>query len=126
MVSRALLVCILTALLIACGASTIREPGPATGPATRPVTREDAGASTAIAQLLSQSRQALLATEYNRASVLLQRAQRIDPRNPEVYLELARLHSAMGDLDEARTMAERGMLYCDRRTCTPLRRLAGQ
>ena len=56
-----------------------------------------------------------------RAESLLLRAQRLDPRNPWVYLSLAQLHHRQGNPAAAATTAERGLLYCDKKTCDALR-----
>ena len=60
--------------------------------------------------------------DYQRAQGLLQRAQRIDSQDAQVYLELSLLYSAQGQSAQAKTMAERGLLYCASSTCTALRK----
>src|SRR5690554_5838162 len=50
--------------------------------------------------------------DYDQALSLLERAQRIDPDNARIYLELARTYAAQGRGERARNMAERGLLYC--------------
>jgi Tfp pilus assembly protein PilF len=60
--------------------------------------------------------------DYEQALALLERAQRIDPQSARVYLEIAATHHARGDLRQARTVAERGLLYCRNRTiCAALK-----
>ncbi|MEP5766152.1 MAG: tetratricopeptide repeat protein [Halieaceae bacterium] len=139
MVSRAFLGLVLLAMLSAC-AMQAYEPSPAPGakpsqrdssasgtpratpalPAPAPV---DKGASDASASLLTAARSRRLDGDLEGADALLQRAQRIDPRNAEVYLELAELHYSRGDVAEARTMAERGLLYCRAGSCARLHEL---
>jgi Tfp pilus assembly protein PilF len=72
--------------------------------------------------LLQKARSASSNGEVDKAQALLERAQRIDSRNAVIYLELARLHQSRGDSVEARTMAERGLLYCDRNSCAQLKK----
>ena len=45
--------------------------------------------------------------------VLLERAQRIEPAAGAIYLEQAQVHRARGDMAQARSTAERGLLYCN-------------
>ena len=80
-------------------------------------------ASTAWKGLLAKAEQATNRGDYKQAMVLLERAQRIDPDSAEVYLGMAKTHSASGDNEQARATAERGQLYCSGKTqCDALRR----
>ena len=69
-------------------------------------------ASTAWTPLLAKADQATNSGDYEQAMALLERAQRIDPDSAEVYLGMAKAHSAKGDHMQARATAERGLLYC--------------
>ena len=69
-------------------------------------------ASTAWTPLLAKADQATNRGDYEKAMALLERAQRIDPDSAEVYLGMAKTHSAKGDDMQARATAERGLLYC--------------
>ena len=69
-------------------------------------------ASTAWTPLLAKADQATNRGDYEKAMALLERAQRIDPDSAEVYLGMAKAHSAKGDHMQARATAERGLLYC--------------
>ena len=69
-------------------------------------------ASTAWMPLLAKADQATNRGDYEKAMALLERAQRIDPDSAEVYLGMAKAHSAKGDHMQARATAERGLLYC--------------
>jgi Flp pilus assembly protein TadD len=73
--------------------------------------------------LLAQARTARDGGEYASARALLERALRMDPTDGALYLELARTLLQSGDVERARAMAERGLLYCDERTCRALERL---
>ena len=117
MVSRTLLMILLAAWLVAC-----TTPAPTPEPVPLPSPPPGGGATVHPgAGLVVQARQAREAGELERAQILLQRAQRIDPRNPRVYVELARLYADRGDSVESQIMAERGLLYCERATCSTLR-----
>ena len=69
-------------------------------------------ASTAWTPLLAKADRATNSGDYEQAMALLERAQRIDPDSAEVYLGMAKAHSAKGDHMQARATAERGLLYC--------------
>ena len=69
-------------------------------------------ASTAWKPLLAKADQATNRGDYEQAMALLERAQRIDPDSAEVYLGMAKTHSAKGDDMQARATAERGRFYC--------------
>ena len=127
MVSRTLLI-VLVLGLTACSATSTKQSTPAEPPVSsqpssqRDLERQDSSAATASAGMLSRAQKARQSGDLDTAQALLQRAQRIDARNAQVYLELARLHVAQGDESGARTMAERGMLYCEGVSCKQLRR----
>ena len=109
-------------LLAACSSA----PGPVQ-PEPPPQRSESAtqplpeAAPSATAGLVQRAEDARRMGDFSKAESLLQRAQRIDPRNAEIYLEYAALHQAQGEPVEARTMAERGLLYCMGNTCKALR-----
>ena len=99
---------------------TAVTPPPTTPePASRPAQPR---ASAAYQPLLDRAGQAAGRGEYEEALALLERAQRIDPDSAEIYLALARTHHARGDRQQARAVAERGLLYCSGRSeCDALR-----
>ncbi len=145
MVSRSILI-LLVALVTACSTPASRDPDrdperapervpervpdrdSATQPAPAPQPRPDRPSTepeesiSARSGLLEQAAEARQSGDWHRAEGLLLRAQRIDARNAQVYLELARLYDDRGDERAAANMAERGMLYCSGKTCTELRR----
>ena len=93
-----------------------KQPEPASGP---PV--------SAHRDLLARADAASSQGDYEAALALLERAQRIEPDNADIYLELARTYAARGDQALARATAERGLLYCrGEDQCGPLRSIAGQ
>lgn len=92
-------------------------------PVTIPRAPADAGKSAAHEALLERAFAARAAGDMEAAFSLLERAQRIDPGNARIYMELARTHQQAGDATQARAMAERGMLYCLGSECRELQLL---
>lgn len=132
MVSRIILIALCCAVLAACAArperpAAVYEPSPPgqTPAAVEPPSVDD-GVRQASDALLFEARTARGAAELNRAEALLQRAQRIDPGNAAVYLELAELYSQRGQGQASRAVAERGLLFCRGNDCASLRELAAQ
>lgn len=88
-------------------------PAPQTPVETAPREVEpEPGVSAAYSPLLAKAETAATRGDYEQALALLERAQRIDPDNADIYLEMARTHAARGDARQAAAMAERGLLYC--------------
>ena len=76
----------------------------------------------AAQNLIKKAARAAREGNYERAIALLERALRIGPDRPEVYLSMAKTYKAKGDLSMASATAERGMLYCSgARQCEALR-----
>ena len=94
-----------------------RFPPPQPGPSSRapgesapaPETERSAPQSTASAALLAQGRDAREAGRYAEATASLERALRIDPNNPLLWIELAEVKAADGDRDQAREMARKAL-----------------
>ena len=77
---------------------------------------------SAAQSLMNKADTATSTRDYEQAIALLERAQRIDPDNGEIYLALAETYKAKGDEAMASAAAERGMLYCSgTRQCSALR-----
>ena len=133
-VSRPLLIGLLLAGLAACAVPPERPEAvydsvpakPEQTPAAVPPAEVDTGVRQASNGLLLEARRARADGSLDRAQALLQRAQRIDPANAAVYLELAELYSQRGQHGESRSVAERGLLYCTGRDCDSLRKLAAR
>ena len=96
------------------GEPVVTEPGPATQQPTTPPPPASAPepASGAHSGLLAKADTARDRGDYQQSLVYLERAQRIDPDNADVYLGLAQTHAAAGNHSQARATAERGLLYC--------------
>jgi tetratricopeptide (TPR) repeat protein len=90
-------------------------------PPTRPTTPSQPVIGAAQG-LMNKAELATSGGDYEQAIALLERAQRIDSDNGEIYLALAETYNAKGDLAMASAAAERGMLYCSGTTqCSALR-----
>lgn len=63
----------------------------------------------AVAALLSTSRQQISSGQYRSAQNNLQRALRISPKDPEVYLSLADTHRRLGEFLQAEQVALKGV-----------------
>lgn len=80
------------------------------------------GVSAAYGGLLARADTAATRGDYEQALALLERAQRIDPDNAQIYLDMARTHAQRGNVKQAAATAERGLLYCiDKKQCDALR-----
>ena len=129
MVSRRVLILSLLALS-ACATGPERSPEVYEGrpeaptPAAVPPETVEPGQRSASETLLDRARGARYSGDLVSAEALLLRAQRLDPANPEVYLELAELYAQRGQDDSSRSAAQRGLLYCDAGSCHRLRELA--
>jgi tetratricopeptide (TPR) repeat protein len=66
----------------------------------------------AAQNLIKKAAEVAAEGNYEQAIALLERALRIGPHRPEVYLSMAKTYKAKGDYAMASATAERGMLYC--------------
>jgi Flp pilus assembly protein TadD len=94
----------------ACAPVPVSREAPA-GPGTTSTTpADDRGAEAApspSAVLMQQSRSHAALGEYPEAAAALERAIRIEPGNPWLWLELARVHYAAGDMRQAEAHARK-------------------
>lgn len=77
--------------------------GPAVPPVVRPATRE----STAVASLMDSARADSASGRLANAAATLERALRIEPRNPRLWSELARVRFQQRDYAQAESTALR-------------------
>ncbi len=77
----------------------LEKPGPAQP--KPPVVRQRPALPPAAKNFISQARAAKAAGNYQRALLLLDRAQRVAPKSAEVYLEMARVQKVAGNLTQA-------------------------
>lgn len=90
-------------------------PPPETAPTTPTVEadpKREPPNTSAYKALLIKAESARERGDYETSLALLERAQRIDPDNAQIYLNLAMTHEASGDQQQAMATAERGLLYC--------------
>jgi hypothetical protein len=73
---------------------------------TPPKVRQENAAS---AVLLEQSRDERAAGSYAAATASIERALRIEPNNPALWIELAEVKAAVGDFDQAEMMARKAL-----------------
>jgi predicted Zn-dependent protease len=90
------------------GCTTVYTPPPGTAPAPAPAPESAARTETiAIASLLDGARADTAAGRLANAAASLERALRIEPRNPRLWQELARVHLKQGDYAQAESTAAR-------------------
>lgn len=101
------------------------SPAPPPTPPRPPAHPPQPSTSNAWQPLLTKAEQAAARGDYEQALALLERAQRIEPAAGAIYLQQARVHQARGDTSQARSTAERGLLYCDSsQQCDALRAIS--
>ena len=76
-------------------------------PRTSPPKVREVNAASAV--LLEQSRDERAAGSYAEAAASIERALRIDPNDPALWIELAEVKAAGGDLDQAQMMARKAL-----------------
>ncbi|WP_207063283.1 tetratricopeptide repeat protein [Motiliproteus sp. SC1-56] len=87
----------------------VPAPKPLPLPEPLPRTPSDSQPSGALLALLEQAEARHQAGQPQQALALLERAQRIAPREPLVYLQLARLRLDLGDRVRAQQLARKGL-----------------
>lgn len=92
------------------------QPG---APAPSAPSRPRSDASSATRELLAQSRAARTAGNYPQATAVVERALRLAPNDPYLWLELGEIALAMGDTKQAATLARKAQsLASDDRAVT--------
>ncbi|HYU69855.1 MAG TPA: tetratricopeptide repeat protein [Burkholderiales bacterium] len=95
------------AVVIAGCATVVREFGPEPAPEPAPLPAPARTENLAIAGLLDGARADSAAGRLANAAASLERALRIEPRNPRLWQELARLRLKQGDYAQAESTAAR-------------------
>lgn len=96
--------------LAGCAGRPAYEPGPTTGESEgSAVTVGETGSAAAIQELVASSRTSASSGDYALALADIERAIRIEPRNPYLWLELGEIHLARGDARQANAMARKAM-----------------
>jgi cytochrome c-type biogenesis protein CcmH/NrfG len=95
-----------TLTVLIAGCASVHEPAPVSesAPAPTPAPRTE---SFAVADLMDSARADLAAGRLANAAASLERALRIEPRNPRLWQELARVRLKQGDYAQAEGVAAR-------------------
>jgi Tfp pilus assembly protein PilF len=95
-------------LALIAGCATAPEPGPETPPATEPAPEaQQKRENVAIAGLMESARADSAAGRLANAAASLERALRIEPRNPRLWQELARVRLKQGEYAQVESLAAR-------------------
>ncbi len=94
------------AVLVA-GCASVREPAPVSDSAPATPAPPAHTESVAVAGLMDSARADLVAGRLANAAASLERALRIEPRNPRLWHELARVRMSQGDYAQAESLAAR-------------------
>lgn len=101
---------VLTACAQLSGPQSKSEGLPADRAGSEPTAaRPPSDPGSASEALLAQSRAEQAAGDYGQARASVERALRIDPNNPALWLELGQLELASGDPAQATTMARKAL-----------------
>lgn len=96
--------CILALVVFIGGCAIVQEPAPESAPVPVPAPAIE---SAAIASLMDGARQDVAAGRLANATASLERALRIEPRNPRLWQELARVRLKQGEFAQAESVAAR-------------------
>lgn len=90
------------------------SPGPTTGvsggpPREEPQSETRSGSAEAVRELVASSRTSRASGDYAHALADIERAIRIEPRNPYLWLELGEIHLSRDDLKQAAATARKAL-----------------
>lgn len=110
---RPLLFLLLIGLTACTGAPVYESPAPGPGSsgdvARPPGSGADSGSAGAVGELVQSSRTSRASGDYALALADIERAIRIEPRNPYLWLELGEIHLSRGDPRQAAAMARKAI-----------------
>lgn len=106
---RILLILALAAGISACAQLPAVPSTPETRDAPSTPDAGDGATASPTAALLEQGRQQSAAGDYARAAASVERALRIEPGNPYLWLELANIHRAAGNAAQAEASARKAL-----------------
>ena len=89
------------------GCAVVQQPAPVSAPEPAPAPPAARTESAAIAGLLDGARADAAAGRLTNAAASLERALRIEPRNPRLWQELARVRLKQGEYAQAESTAAR-------------------
>jgi Flp pilus assembly protein TadD len=103
-------------LLLLAGCTTYQEPAPVEGPGGAPVPPPSPSSTirqenVAIAGLMDSARKDASSGKLGSAAATLERALRIEPRNPRLWHELALVRLRQTDYAQAESLAARSNTY---------------
>jgi len=99
---------LLAVVVILGGCATVEPPAPVSEPASVPVPAPPGAIENpAVASLMDGARADVAAGRLVNAAASLERALRIEPRNPRLWQELARVRLKQGDYAQAESVAAR-------------------
>jgi Tfp pilus assembly protein PilF len=104
----------LVLLLAGCAQAPAPAPAPEPPPVTETPIRPAPQESVAIAGLLNSARSDSAAGRLTNAAATLERALRIEPRNPRLWQELARVRLKQGEYAQAESVASRSNSFAGR------------
>ena len=88
------------------GCATVQTPAPVSEPVPAPAPAAPTG-SAAVVSLVTSARADAAAGRLVQAAASLERALRIEPRNPHLWQELARVRMKQGDYAQVESVAAR-------------------
>ena len=94
----------LAAFITGCATAPAPAPAPTPEPAAKPAAPSE---NVAVAGLMQSARADVAAGRLPNAAATLERALRIEPRNPRLWQELARVRLKQGDYVQAESVAAR-------------------
>ncbi|MCD6043019.1 MAG: hypothetical protein K0R40_2622 [Burkholderiales bacterium] len=97
---------LLLALLVS-GCATVETPAPVSEPEAPPAATQPPSENIAVAGLMDTARADVAANRLGSAAATLERALRIEPRNPRLWHELALVRLKQGDYAQAESTAQR-------------------
>jgi Flp pilus assembly protein TadD len=96
----------LLALLVS-GCASVETPAPVSEPEAPPAATQPPSENIAVAGLMDTARADVAANRLGSAAATLERALRIEPRNPRLWHELALVRLKQGDYAQAESTAQR-------------------
>jgi Tfp pilus assembly protein PilF len=97
---------LLAVIAIMGGCATVQPPAPVSEPVPPPAPAPST-TNAAVASLVSSARADAAAGRLVQAAASLERALRIEPRNPHLWQELARVRMKQGDYAQVESVAAR-------------------
>jgi len=94
-------------LILISGCASVETPAPVSEPEGPPPATQPPSENIAVAGLMDTARADVAANRLGSAAASLERALRIEPRNPRLWHELAKVRLKQGDYAQAESTAQR-------------------